>query len=39
MLQGTLKVKGDLPTLAREVEAAKALVNLASSVTSGFPDD
>jgi putative sterol carrier protein len=39
MLQGKLKVKGDLPTLAREVEAAKALVNIARSVTTEFPDD
>jgi putative sterol carrier protein len=39
MLQGKLQVSGDLPTLAREVQAAKALVNLASSVTSSFPDE
>lgn len=39
MLQGKLQVSGDLPTLAREVQAAKALVNLASGVTSKFPDD
>jgi putative sterol carrier protein len=39
MLQGKLQVTGDLPTLAREVQAAKALVSLASSVTSSFPDE
>ena len=39
MLQGKLKVRGDLPTLAREVAAAKALVNLAGAVTTSFPDD
>ena len=39
MLQGKLKVTGDLHTLAHEVDAAKALVSLAGGVTSDFPDD
>ncbi len=39
MLQGKLQVSGDLPTLAREVKAANALVSLASGVTTDFPDD
>jgi putative sterol carrier protein len=39
MLQGKLKVSGDLPTLAREVKAAESLVKLARSVTTEFPDD
>jgi putative sterol carrier protein len=39
MLQGKLKVKGDLPALAREVDAAKALVRTAASVTTAFPDE
>jgi putative sterol carrier protein len=39
MLQGKLQVTGDLPTLAREVQAAKALVNVAGSITTEFPDD
>lgn len=39
MLQGKLKVKGDLPTLAAEVKATDALVRLARQVTTGFPDE
>ncbi|MGH2760727.1 MAG: SCP2 sterol-binding domain-containing protein [Actinomycetota bacterium] len=38
MLQGKLKVAGDLPTLAREVKAADALVKIARAVTTEFPD-
>lgn len=39
MLQGKLKVKGDLHALAREVDAAEALVRLASEITTEFPDE
>lgn len=39
MLQGKLKVRGDLPTLSKEVRAAEALVNAAREVTTGFPDE
>lgn len=39
MLQGKLKVTGDLPTLAREVKAADALVKIARAVTTEFPDE
>lgn len=39
MLQGKLRVKGDLPTLAKEVRAAEALVKAARGITSRFPDD
>lgn len=39
MLQGKLKVKGDLKALAAEVKAAEALVKLARDVTTEFPDD
>ena len=39
MLQGKLQVSGDLPTLAREVDAARALVDAAKAITTEFPDD
>ena len=39
MLQGKLKVKGDVHTLAKEVRAAEALVKAARGITSRFPDD
>lgn len=39
MLQGKLKVRGDVHTLAQEVKAAEALVKAARGITSGFPDD
>lgn len=39
MRQGKLHVTGDLPTLAREVNAADALVKIARAVTTEFPDD
>lgn len=38
MLQGKLKVTGDLHTLAREVTAADALVKIARAITTEFPD-
>lgn len=37
MLQGKLKVRGDVHTLAREVKATEALVKIARSVTTDFP--
>lgn len=39
MLQGKLKVRGDVHTLASEVKATEALVKAARAITSGFPDD
>jgi putative sterol carrier protein len=39
MLQGKLKVKGDLKALTEEVNAAEALVKVAASIPSEFPDD
>ncbi len=38
MLQGKLKVTGDIHTLAREVKAADALVKIARAITTEFPD-
>jgi putative sterol carrier protein len=39
MMQGKLKLKGDLPTIVRYVKAANALVNLAGSVPTEFVDE
>jgi putative sterol carrier protein len=39
MLQGKLKLKGDLPTIVREVTSAQALVNSAASLDTKFPDE
>jgi len=39
MMQGKLKLKGDLPTIVRYVKAANELVNLASSVPTDFVDE
>lgn len=39
MMQGKLKLKGDLPTIVRHVKAANELVNVAASVPTDFPDD
>ena len=39
MMQGKLKLKGDLPTVVRYVRAANALVNLAGSVPTEFLDE
>jgi putative sterol carrier protein len=38
MMQGKLKLKGDLPTIVRYVKAANELVNLAGSVPTEFLD-
>lgn len=39
MMQGKLKLKGDLPTIVRYVKAANELVNIASSVDTTFVDE
>jgi putative sterol carrier protein len=39
MMQGKLKLKGDLPTIVRYVKAANELVNLAQTVPTQFPDE
>lgn len=39
MMQGKLKLKGDLPTIVRYVKAANELVNLAASVPTEFIDE
>ena len=39
MMQGKLKLKGDLPTIVRYVKAANELVNLAASVPTEFVDE
>jgi putative sterol carrier protein len=39
MMQGKLRLKGDLPTIVRHVKAASELVNLAGTVPTEFPDE
>jgi len=39
MMQGKLKLKGDLPTIVRYVKAANELVNVASTVDTTFADE
>ncbi len=39
MMQGKLKLKGDLPTIVRFVKATNELVNLAQTVPTEFPDE
>jgi len=39
MLQGKLRLKGDLPTIVRYVDASKALVESAGMVPTAFPDE
>ncbi len=39
MMQGKLKLKGDLPTIVRYVKAANELVNIASTVQTEFVDE
>ena len=39
MMQGKLKLKGDLPTIVRYVKAANELVNIAGQVPTEFVDD
>jgi putative sterol carrier protein len=38
MMQGKLKVQGDLPTIVRYVNAANELVHLTGAVETEFPD-
>lgn len=39
MMQGKLKLKGDLPTIVRYVKASNELVNIAASVPTNFVDE
>ncbi|MCA1726636.1 MAG: SCP2 sterol-binding domain-containing protein [Actinobacteria bacterium] len=39
MMQGKLKLQGDLPTIVRYVKAANELVNLAQTVPTEFADE
>jgi putative sterol carrier protein len=39
MMQGKLRLKGDLPTIVRYMKAANELVNLAASVPTEFVDE
>src|ERR1044071_9205979 len=39
MMQGKLRVRGDLPTIVRYVKAANELVRLTGSVDTEFPDE
>jgi len=39
MMQGKLKVRGDLPTIVRYVRAANALVDLTGQIETQFPDE
>jgi putative sterol carrier protein len=39
MMQGKLRVRGDLPTVVRQVRAANELVRLTGEVPTRFPDE
>jgi putative sterol carrier protein len=39
IMQGKLKLRGDLPAIIRHVRAANELVHLASEVETEFPDE
>ena len=39
MMQGKLRVQGDLPTIVRYVRAANELVHLTGTVDTEFPDE
>ena len=39
MMQGKLKVQGDLPTIVRQVQAANELVELTQQIPAEFPDE
>jgi putative sterol carrier protein len=39
MMQGKLRVRGDLPTIVRYVKAANELVRLTGLVATEFPDE
>jgi putative sterol carrier protein len=38
MMQGKLSVRGDLPTIVREVRSASELVHLLGQIDTAFPD-
>ena len=38
MMQGKLRVQGDLPTIVRQVRAANELVELTQQIPTEFPD-
>ena len=39
MMQGKLRLKGDITAIVRHVKAASELVNLAATVPTEFPDE
>lgn len=39
MMQGLLRLKGDLPTIVRHVRASNHLVTIAADIPTEFPDD
>lgn len=39
LMQGLLRLKGDMPTIVRNVRASGALVTLASEIPTEFPDE
>jgi hypothetical protein len=39
MMQGKLRVHGDLPTIVRYVQAANELVRLTGRIDTQFPDE
>ncbi|GIU96319.1 MAG: Fis family transcriptional regulator [Actinomycetota bacterium] len=39
MMQGKLRVRGDLPTIVRQVRAANELVRLTGEIPTEFPDE
>ena len=39
MMQGKLRVRGDLPTIVRYVKAANELVRLTGLIDTEFPDE
>ncbi len=39
MMQGKLRLKGDLPTIVREVKSAEELVNSGQTIDTVFPDE
>jgi putative sterol carrier protein len=39
MMQGKLKVQGDLPTIVREVRSASELVELTQRIPTEFPGE
>jgi putative sterol carrier protein len=39
MMQGKLRLKGDLPTIVRYVKASNELVSMAAQIPTAFPDE